>query len=543
MNLRVAALLLLVNVAPLSAAKVGDGTRTGGELHFVVRGEPKSLDPHVVSDEPSETLQYLTAGVLVRVNRATQVLEPALAASWKVLQGGRAIEFNLRQKLRFSDGTPFTSEDVAFTIRRINDPALRCPIADTFRSGPGDITAQARGPYTVLVRVPAPVANLPELFDQLTILSAKSPRRMTATLGPFELAEYKPGAHLLLRRNPNYWKKDPSGRPLPYLDSVRLDIQTNRDIELLRFRRGELHLLTAIDGESFERLSAEGSKAVRDLGPSLDSELIWFNQVPSAPLPAYKLAWFRSTEFRRAISSAINREDLCRLVFRGHARPAGGPISPANRAWFNTKIQPPRCSPQSALSVLVKAGFQQRNGTLYDRGGHAVEFSVITNAGNKARERMAALIQQDLAKIGIRLNIVPMDFPSLIERITRTFQYEACLLGQNVETDPNTLLNVWRSSAPNHQWYPNQKSPDTPWEAEIDRLLDLQAASPVGKKRKAAFDRVQEIIAAQEPFIYLVFKNALVAVSPSLSNVQPSALRPQTFWNVDSISFTSLPGR
>jgi peptide/nickel transport system substrate-binding protein len=534
-------ILGLISLAP--AAKVDSTLQRGGELRFAIRGEPKSLDPHTISDEPSEIVQYLTGGVLVRLNRATQVVEPGLAAQWKMLENGKAVEFRLRHGLKFSDGTPFTAADVAFTIARINDRSLKSPIADTLRSGAGDITAEVRSPDTVIVRVPAPVANLPDLFDQLTILSAKSAKPMTATLGPFEMAEYKSGSHVMLRRNPNYWKKSESGQQLPYLDAIRLDIQTNRELEMMRFRRGELHLLTAIDAENFERLSNEGNPAARDLGPSLDSEQFWFNQVPGAPIPAYKVEWFSSTEFRRAISHAINREDLCRLVYRGHARPAGGFVSPANRVWHNSKVQPPEYSPKLALALLNQLGFRQQNGVLVDQGGRPVEFSVITNAGNKSRERMAALIQQDLAKIGIKLNIVPLDFPSLIERITRNFQYEACLLGQNVDADPNTQLNVWRSSAPNHQWNPSQKTPATPWEAEIDRLLDQQAAATDHKKRKAAFDRVQDIVAQQQPFIYLVHKNALVAISPKVLNAQPAVLRPQTYWNADSIAINAAPSR
>ena len=178
-----------------------------------------------------------------------------------------------------------------------------------------------------------------------------------------------------------------------------------------------------------------------------------------------------------------------------------------------------------------------------DRAGHPVEFSVVTNAGSKSRERMAALIQQDLARIGIKLNVVPMDFPSLIERITRSFQYEACLLGQMVDIDPNEMLNVWRSSAPNHQWNPNQKKPETSWEAEMDRLMDQQAAALDVKKRKAAYDRVQEIVADELPFIYLVHKNALVGVSPKVANAHPAVLQPQTFWNVDTLALNAAPGR
>ena len=91
-----------------------------------------------------------------------------------------------------------------------------------------------------------------------------------------------------------------------------------------------------------------------------------------------------------------------------------------------------------------------------------MEFSLVTNAGSKTRERMAAMIQQDLAKLGIRVNIVTLDFPSLIERITRSLNYEACLLGLvNVDADPSELMNILLSSASNHPWNPSGKIPET----------------------------------------------------------------------------------
>ena len=105
-------------------------------------------------------------------------------------------------------------------------------------------------------------------------------------------------------------------------------------------------------------------------------------------------------------------------------------------------------------------------------------FSIITNAGNKYRERMATMIQEDLQKIGIHVNVVTLDFPSLIERMTQTFDYEAILLGlTNVGLDPNEQMNVWLSSSENHQWNPQEKTPETAWEAEIDRLMRAQASS------------------------------------------------------------------
>jgi peptide/nickel transport system substrate-binding protein len=509
-------------------------SQSGGELHFCLRGEPKTFNPLLVEEDASETVRYLTGGVLIRINRQTQTLDPGLALSWKVSNAGRTISFRLRSGLYFSDGTPFTSEDVAYTMKALMDPQLHSPTGDSFRSGEGPLVVQTPSADAVIVTFPAPVAGLERLFDQVAILSAHSPRKEMAVLGPFYVADYAPGSYVLLRRNANYWKKDSAGKPLPYLDSVRLDIQRNRDIELLRFRRGEIHLINSLDAEFFDRLQKESPATAHDTGTGLDSEFVWFNQVPTAPLSESKKAWFRTTEFRKAISLAINRADLSRIVFGGHAHPAFGPVSPANHFWFNSALPVPQYDSAGALRLLARAGFRFDGSTLRDSQGNRVEFTVITNSGNKSREQMVAMIQQDLSQIGIKVNLVTLDFPSLIERITRTYDYEACLLGLvNTDLDPNSQMNVWLSSAENHQWNPKQSKPATEWEAELDRLMHMQSSASSDKQRKSSWDRVQQIVAEQQPFIYLVNKDAMSAVSPAVLGAAPSVLDPHAFWNVE----------
>lgn len=530
----------------LAACLVSSHTyaQQGGELHFCLRSEPKTFNPLLVTEEGSETIRYLTGGVLIRVNRSTQELQPELAVSWKILAGGRKIAFVLRQGVSFSDGTPFSAEDVASTMRALLDPDLHSPTGDSFRSGAGLADVKTSGPYHLTITFPVPVAGMERLFDQVAIVSARSPRKEGVSLGPFYMAEYKAGSYVLLRRNPHYWQRDEAGRPLPYLDSIRLDIQKNRDLEMLRFRRGQLHLINNLDPELFDQLAAEAPSSVHDAGASLDSEFMWFNQVPSSPLPDYKKVWFRSRGFRRAISEAINREDFCRVIYRGHASPAAGPASPANQFWFRAGLKPHAFDPQGALHRLEQEGFRLSAGVLRDREGHPVEFSVITNAGNKPRERMAVMIQQDLGKLGVHLNVVTLDFPSLIDRISRSFDYEACLLGfVNDDMDPNAQMNVWLSSSSSHQWNPNQKFPGTQWEAEIDRLMRAQASVSDPKKRKAAFDKVQDIIWVEAPFVYLVYKNSLSAVSALVQNAHPTGLRPQTYWNVERLSVVNEVAR
>ena len=509
-----------------------------GQLRFCLRTEPKTFDPLKVEDDASVAIRYLTGGVLVRLNRQTQVLEPELAQSWQVSKDGKQITFKLRTGILFSDGTPFSAEDVAYTVQQMMDPALHSPTGDAFRSGPGNVETKIISPAQISITFPAPVAGLDRQFDQVAILSAHSPKKEMAVLGPFMVADYKPGATVLLKKNPNYWKSDEHGHKLPYLDSIQLDIQPNRDVEMLRFKRGEIDLINSLDSEYFDKLESTNPQVVHDAGPSLDSEQMWFNEVAKSPLPGYKKTWFRSAAFRRAISQAINRDDMARIVYRGHAQPAIGPLSPANKFWFNAKLKPQVYSPDSAVKVLQADGFRMENGTLKDKDGNAVVFSIITNSGNKARERMATMIQQDLQKIGIHVNIVTLDFPSLIERISQTFDYEAILLGlTNVATlDPSEQMNVWLSSSENHQWNPSEKTPETAWEAEIDKLMRAQASSSDDKKRKESFDRVQEIAVEQAPFIYLVNRNALSAISTNVHGASPVVLVPQTYWNIDRLS-------
>jgi len=508
----------------------------GGELRLSLHSEPKSFHPAFVDEDAGDMIRYLTGGVLVRVNRVTQQPEPGLASAWKVLEAGRAIRFQLRAGVTFSDGTPFTPDDVVYTMEVLMDPNLHSPVGDSFRMEGGPVRASADGANAVILRFPAPLAGGVKLFDQMCILSRRSPLKEMAVLGPFHMREHKSGDYIRLERNPNYWKTQ-TGRRLPYLDSIRVDIQPNRDIEFLRFQRGELHLMSFLNPDQFQELSRTRPEQAKDAGASLENEFLWFNMAPLAPLPAYEKAWFQSRNFRVAVSHAIRRDDLCRVVYHGHAVSGIGPFPAANLFWFNRQLKPHAFDLPRARRLLAEDGFQVRDAVLRDREGHPVEFSLITNAGNKPREHMAAMIQQDLAALGIRLRIVTLDFASLLERISKSMQYEVCLLGlNNVDLDPDGQMNLWLSSSTNHAWNPKQSTPATPWEAEIDRLMRAQASSAGDQRRKTLFDRVQQIAWEQEPILFLLNRDALTGVSPAVRNLRPSSMHPRLVWNIDEIS-------
>ncbi|MGA7343370.1 MAG: ABC transporter substrate-binding protein [Terracidiphilus sp.] len=509
--------------------------RLPGELAWTIGYDPKTFDPAKVDDQESETVRYLTAGVLLRFNRFTQQVEPRLAESWSLSPDGRTITFRLRAGLKFSDGSGLTSKDAAWSIRRVLLQATGAPVAEEFLA-PAAVTVETPDAKTVVVHLPRRVIGVGKVFDEIAIEPADRPSQGRVTAGPFVVADYRRSQYVRLARNPHYQANGGAGAAQPYASGVRLDILENPEQELRLFERGEYDLIDDLPPDYFELLKKREPGSVRDLGPSLNTEQMWFNQAATAPLPEWEKTWFQSRAFRVAVSQAIHRADLARIAYLGHATPAYTFISPANTNWYDRNISAPHTDAAAAKAGLTSAGFRLNGGVLFDAAGHPVKFSILTNAGNEARMKMATLIQQDLAALGMQVNVVALDFPALIERLMHTQDYEACLLGyENVEPDPNEMLNVWLSSSQDHPWNPSEKTPATAWEAEIDRAMNLQAGSSKDAERRQAVDRVQQIVADQQPFIYLVYPNVLVAISPRLKGVQPSVLEPALTWNAESL--------
>jgi len=526
----VALIAILTNSAPCQSVP-----RSPGELVWAIHYDPKTFDPAKVDDQASELVRYLTGGVLLRINRKTQQIEPQLAESLHVSQGGTLLEFKLRDKLRFSDGSPLTSSDVAWSLRRVLAPATQSIVAEEFLS-PQEVTVETPDRLTVRVHLSKRIIGVEKIFDEIAIEPANRPSEGRITSGPFFVTDYRRGQFVRLSPNLNYRRFDSSGAPLPYAKGLRLDILNNREQEIALFLRGEYDFIDDISPDHFALLAQRAPGSVRDLGASLNTEQLWFNQSPIAGLPDFERAWFRNRGFRVAVAEAIHRNDLARIAYDGHATPAFGFISPSNTLWYFKELKYPHENSADAGQLLAESGFHRSGNQLYDSLNHPVRFSILTNAGNPKRYKMATLIQQDLSALGMEVTVVTLDFPALIERLMDKQDYEACLLGSaNAEIDPSSMMNIWQSSSPNHQWNPSEKTPATEWEAQIDRLMLLQASNPEQNARKAAVDQVQQIVADQQPFIYLVFPNVLEAVSPQVRGVLPAILSPGLVWNIESI--------
>jgi peptide/nickel transport system substrate-binding protein len=505
---------------------------------------------------------------LIHINRATHLTEPALAKSWKVSADGLQYTLTLRKGLQFSDGQPLDADDVLFTFRVYLDENVHATQRDQLIVGGKPIVARKVDAQTMVFQLAKTYGSGERLFDGLAILPRHllekpytdgklsqawmlaTPANQWAGLGPFRLKDYIAGQRLVLERNPYYWKKDAKGNRLPYLDELVFLFVSNADAQVLRFQSGETDLISRLGAENFLALSRQQRGfTMSDAGPGLEYNFLFFNlNEPGEKTPpdlAQKMKWFHEVKFRQAISAAIDREAIVRLVYQGRGAALWGPVTPGNRRWANASLPHPARSPDRARALLKEAGFHWTTGpngesVLVDSDAKPVEFSILTSSSNNDRTKMATLIQDDLKQLGMRVQVVPMEFRSLINRVTQTKEYEACVFGLvSGDADPTPDLNVWLSNGGTHLWNPSQIHPATAWEAEIDKLMEEQLVAPSYEQRKKAFDRVQQILADNQPMIFLASPDILVGAKNSIGNFHPAVLEPYVLWNVEQLYFKS----
>ena len=149
---------------------------------------------------------------------------------------------------------------------------------------------------------------------------------------------------------------------------------------------------------------------------------------------------------------------------------------------------------------------------------------------------MATLIQDDLKHIGIKVQVAPLEFKSVLDRVFQTHNYDAAILALGGgDVDPNSQINVWMSNGSSHLWDLGESKPASAWEAQIDQLMSQQLTTLNPRKRKQLYDRVQEIAAQELPLICLASPNVLVGAKDSVGNFQPAVLDHPTLWNVEQL--------
>ena len=535
--------------------------KQGGALTVATISEPLTFNLAIATDASSSgVLGYLFEG-LTETSWLTDEVEPMLAESWERSDDGLTWTFRLRRDVAWHDGQPFTAHDVDFTFNRIiynhDIPASSRPTfhfrfldeeSGEWKEAP--MTVTALDDYTVRCVLPGPFA--PFLRSMGTAIYPKhileshvddgsfaatwdintDPSEIVGT-GPFTIELYVPGERVVMRRNPDYWLKDDSGNDLPYLDEIVHVIVPDLETELSIFLAGgsDVHGVLGEELAGLEPLQEEGNFTIHRRGPTFGTTFLVFNMNPgSSPetgepyVAPEKLEWFRNRQFRQAVAHSIDKDTIINDVYHGVGYPQWSSISPAAGDFHNPNVRKYEYDPDRANEILDAIGWKDTDGDgiREDGAGNPIRISLATNTGNSVRGRVGTLLQQGMEEIGIGVDYELIEFGDLVAQLTRSYDWEAIVIGFTGGPDPYSGINVWHSGEALHLWHPSQPEPATEWEAEIDDLYIKGSRELDRIKRVEYYHRAQEIAAENVPVIYTTLSERLAAVRNVFGNMTPT---------------------
>ncbi|MBO6272725.1 ABC transporter substrate-binding protein [bacterium] len=529
----------------------------GGEIVSSTIGEgPKTFNPFTSTDATSSTMADMMYDGLFTTNPMTGKVLPKLAKSIDI-RGNHYI-IHLRKGVIWSDGKPITADDVIFTWKDIIFAGLGNTSTRDGMIIEGELPKIRKiDDYTVefiikrqfapfLRMLSAPIApkhyfskdkNWQNNFNRF--LSTNINPKDIVSSGAYRLKEYVPAQRVIFEKNPNYYMINKNGEKLPYLDKIIYLIVGDINNQILKFEAGELDEIS-LKGGDVARYKAKESTSdyvIYNLGADNGTMFIAVNMNTRYRkengkikyfVPIKKQRWFNDTNFRKAIDYAIDRDSMVQNIANGMATPLFTAESP-NGIYYNSKIKGHKRDINKAKNLLKNSGFSFKNGQLYDKYGNQVEIDLSTNAGNTEREALGVMVKQDLADIGIKVNFKPIEFNSLVNKITNSFDWDLIILGlTGSPVEPHNGKNVWYSSGPLHlfnQRQPNQPLKDIrPWEKRIDELFEKAALKLSFAERKKYYDEYQQIIYNEAPIIYLYSPIRIYAIRRKIKNLYPSTL-------------------
>jgi len=545
----------------------------GGILRTANISDPKTFNLWVAAETSSTVILAPLYEPMNDRNQYTLKFEPKLAELPKISEDGLTYTYTLRPNLVWSDGRPLTTDDVIFTLDMIFDEKVQ----GNFREGmlidvPQPDGTMKREPFkyrkidkqTVEFKLPVKYAPAEAIFSFNIAPKHKleaawkagqpnatkfneawntntNPKELVSN-GAWIISEYVPAQRVVYQRNPRYYQKAPDDKPLPYLEKYTYLIVPDLNTTVLKFRSGDTDML-GIPTPEYPKIKADEAKGryeVINRGPAWGFSYLGFNMNPNAKLDKVKLSLFRNVKFRQAVSHAVNRERMVEDIFLGLAEPSYGPVPTADRNFYKPDVPKFAYDLDKAKALLAEIGLKDTNGNgILEYEGKDVTFNILTNVENDIRKSMATIVADDLKKVGLDAKFTPVNFNDLIRRLNDApFEWEAVILGFTGGPEPHEGQNIWRSEGNLHQWYPKQKKPDTPWEAEIDKIF-IQAAQELDlEKRKALYGRWQQIVAEQQPLIFLTTPEQLSAMDKGFGNIKPASLGG-LLWNLEEIFKTN----
>jgi len=478
-------------------------------------GDITGLIPNITTDGPSHAVGGLIYDGLVQTDKDLNWI-PSMAESWQFSKDCLTLTFKLRKDVKWHDGKPFTAEDVNFTYKAMMNPKTPTAYRDDFELVKD---VQVPDPYTVRVIYSQPYAKalgswgtpmLPRHLLAKYVEEGKlreAPQNTTSPIGtgPYKFQEWKSGEKVVLVANKDYYIQGH-----PFLGRIVYRVIPSQATIFLELKAKGVDMadLTAIQYARQTDYAAFKQDYNKYRYSANRYTYLGFN---------LKDPRFADKRVRQAFAYAINKPELIEGVVMGLAREATGPYRPGTWA-YTDKVKRYAYDPAKAKQLLAAAGWTDKNGDgiLRNKEGQPFNFTIRTNQGNEERKKLAELIQQRLKEIGVQTDIQTIEWAAFLKEYIKQKRFDAIILGWGTGIDPDQYP-IWHSS----QTGPDQLNQISYANPEVDALLEKGRTTCTQKDRVPIYHRIQEILAEDQPLIFLYFNDALPAVSSRVRGIKP----------------------
>jgi peptide/nickel transport system substrate-binding protein len=500
-----------------TSASVRSGTPVAGDtLIQALPANVSGLIPNITGDKYSHDATALVYSGLISHDKDTNIV-PDLAESWDLSANCLDLTFKLRKNVRWHDGQPFTADDVVFTYQLMVHPKTPSPYKDDFEAVE---SIEAVDPHTVRVRYKQPYAKalmswgqtmLPRHLLERYMLEGKlreAPQNFTNPIGtgPYRFSEIRSGEKIVVVANPDYYAGPPYisrivYRVIPSQATIFLELKARgidqSNLTALQYRR-------QTDYPAFRKAYNKFRYAANVY------TYLGLN---------HKDPRFADKRVRQAFAYAINKRDLIDGVRLGLAREATGPFKPGT--WvYNPNVRAYPYDPARARALLAEAGWTSTNAAgLLVKDGHPFTFELLISQGSDEGRKIAEVIQAQLREIGIGVELRVLEWATLLKEHIKKRRFAAAAMAWGIGLDSDQY-GIWHSS----QTGPDEFNFVSYKNAEVDALLERGRQTCQQSERKRAYDRLQEILAEEQPIIFLFFRDTLPAVAARVHGIVPGSI-------------------
>ncbi len=478
----------------------------GDTIVFASIADARTLVPILASDSASGQICGLVFNGLVKYDKDLNLVGD-LAQSWEIKDKGLEIVFHLRKDVKWHDRTPFTAFDVEFTYKKLIDPMVKTPYSGDFEKIK---TMEIVDDYTIRITYQEPFSPalaswgmniMPKHLLETEDLNSTSFSRRPVGTGPYKFTEWKTQELIVLDANHEYFEGRPYidryiFRVIPDPATMFLELQNSgvdyMGLTSLQFVR---QTASAFFKKYYQKFRYQGFSFTY-LGYNLNDPK------------------FGDVRVRQAINYAVDKKEIIDGVLLGVGIECTGPFAP--RSWaYNNQVEPVEYSFKKAQKLLAEAGWNLNREGWLQKDNKIFEFTIISNQGNEERKRAAEIIQKRLKKIGMKVKIKIIEWSAFINEFINKRKFETVLLGWSLSFDPD-IYDIWHSSKTkegefNFVGYKNK---------EVDALLEKGRRQFDQNKRKEIYNRIHEIIYAEQPYLFLYTPDSLPILSSRFKGIK-----------------------